>query len=322
MAASSPVPESAKQEYSVSSSGEHRHPDHESLIWDRDGQDWPNRDSSQFVTAGGIRWHVQVMGQGPALLLLHGTGAASHSWRDLAPLLAEKYTVVVPDLPGHGFTQAPRSTQLSMTGMAQLLAKLLNELDLTPNIIVGHSAGAAIGAQMCFDPSVAPAWLVSLNGALLPLSGLPGFVFLPMARFLANRPIWARLLANSATDPRAVRRLLGRTGSAIDPPGIELYARLLRNTGHTAAALGMMANWNLQPLQYRLPELTAKLLLLVGEDDQMVPPEQARLIQRRIPQAKLETWSNLGHLLHEEAPQRTADLLLALNCADPGTLPK
>ena len=77
------------------------------LDWDRDGQNWPHRQASRFVEAGGIRWHVQIMGQGPVMLLLHGTGAASHSWRDIMPLLAAQFTVVVPDLPGHGFTRAP-----------------------------------------------------------------------------------------------------------------------------------------------------------------------------------------------------------------------
>jgi magnesium chelatase accessory protein len=57
------------------------------LDWAKDGADWPNREASRFVDAAGMRWHVQVMGQGPVLLLLHGTGASTHSWRDVMPLL-------------------------------------------------------------------------------------------------------------------------------------------------------------------------------------------------------------------------------------------
>ena len=77
------------------------------LDWERDGADWPNRAASRFVTVGAMRWHVQVMGSGPVLLLLHGTGASSHSWRDLAPRLARHFTVLAPDLPGHGFSAQP-----------------------------------------------------------------------------------------------------------------------------------------------------------------------------------------------------------------------
>ena len=90
----------------------------EGLDFARDGADWPNREASRFVEAGGLSWHVQVMGQGPDLLLLHGTGGATHSWRGLAPLLAQHFRVVAPDLPGHGFTTARRAPDLSLPGMA------------------------------------------------------------------------------------------------------------------------------------------------------------------------------------------------------------
>ena len=86
--------------------------------WDEDGRDWPNREASRVVSAGGLRWHVQVLGTGPTLLLVHGTGAATHSWRDLAPRLARRFTIVAPDLPGHGFTSSPGDDRMSMPAMA------------------------------------------------------------------------------------------------------------------------------------------------------------------------------------------------------------
>ncbi len=92
--------------------------------WDREGQTWPNRHASRFVRAGGLRWHVQVMGAGPTLLLLHGAGAATHSYRDLAPLLAQDFTVICPDLPGHGFTETPPAAGLSLPGMVRSLDAL------------------------------------------------------------------------------------------------------------------------------------------------------------------------------------------------------
>jgi len=292
------------------------------LDWERDGRYWPNRDSSRFVDAGGIRWHVQVMGQGPTLLLLHGTGAASHSWRDLAPLLAQHYTVLAPDLPGHGFSQLPTADRLSLSGMSALLDDLLQALTADPAVIAGHSAGAAIAAQMCLEGSISPRSLISLNGALLPLTGLQGHLFLPMARFLSRRPMWARLLARSACEPKVVRRLLDRTGSVIEPRGIDLYATLLRNNGHTAAALGMMANWDLHPLLHRLPELKPELLLVVGENDRMVPAEEAERIKARLPAAEIHSLPGYGHLLHEEQPEEIAALIAAMKskCGDsPGT---
>ena len=94
----------------------------ERLSWQRDGRDWPNREFSRFVSAAGLSLHVQVMGDGPAVVLAHGTGSSTHSWRTLAPLLARRFTVIAPDLPGHGFTEMPETRRLSLPG-ARIVAQ-------------------------------------------------------------------------------------------------------------------------------------------------------------------------------------------------------
>ncbi|OZA31359.1 MAG: alpha/beta hydrolase, partial [Novosphingobium sp. 17-62-9] len=65
--------------------------------WDVEGRNWPNRSASRFIETPGLKWHVQIAGEGPVVLLLHGTGAATHSWRDVLPLLAQGFTVIAPD---------------------------------------------------------------------------------------------------------------------------------------------------------------------------------------------------------------------------------
>jgi magnesium chelatase accessory protein len=280
------------------------------LTWERDGRDWPNREASHFVRAAGIRWHVQQMGDGPVLLLLHGTGAATHSWRSLAPLLASRFTVVAPDLPGHGFTQAPPSHRLSLPGMAQALHGLLEALGVSPAMAAGHSAGAAILARMSLDGTIAPRRLVSLNGALLPLRGAPGHLFAPLARLLSSVPLVPRLFAWHAAERRVVERLIRETGSTLDPAGIELYRRLARNPGHVAAALGMMANWELDTLRRDLPRLKVPLVLVAGANDRTIPPADSSRVQVLLPKATLVTLPGLGHLAHEERPDDVADLIL------------
>src|SRR5947208_16415765 len=101
-------------------------------MWETLRDCWPNAGASSFVNAGGLRWHVQRMGSGPVVLLLHGSGAASHSWGDVAPILAEHFTVIVPDLPGHGFTERLPDDRLSITGIADALGALLEALDARP----------------------------------------------------------------------------------------------------------------------------------------------------------------------------------------------
>lgn len=278
------------------------------LDWERDGHDWPHREVTRFVNSGGRRWMVQSMGEGPVMLLVHGTGASSHSWRGLMPLLADSHHVVSLDLPGHGFTTRGLMRDLSLRGMARALAGLMEVLDIEPEYAVGHSAGAAILLQMRFDEAFAPRGIVSLNGAMEPFRGATGVVFPALARLLFLNPLAPRLFASRA-NPRSVARLIGETGSTIDETGIELYRRLLRSTDHVSSALGMMANWDLEPLLKQLPELDTPLLLVSCERDRTVPQASARRIAERTPAAQLELVPALGHLAHEEDPQLCADLL-------------
>jgi magnesium chelatase accessory protein len=280
--------------------------------WEREGRDWPNREASRFPVVGGLRWHVQVMGTGPVVLLVHGTGAATHSWRRLAPLLAERFEVIAPDLPGHGFTEAPPPRGLSLDGMASALAALLGQMRKRPDLVVGHSAGAAILARMCLDRRIAPRALISLNGALLPLDGLPGHFFSPAAKLLSATPWLPRLFAWRAGAPEAVERLVRSTGSTLEPAGVELYRRLIASPGHVAATLTMMANWDLAPLERDLPRLESALYLVVGDRDGTVRPSEALRVRARVPRAQVINLPRLGHLAHEERPGEVADLIARL----------
>jgi magnesium chelatase accessory protein len=257
------------------------------------------------------------MGSGPVLLLVHGTGAATHSWRDLAPLLARQFTVIAPDLPGHGFTSLPPPEGLSLPGMARELDALLAALDVRPDIVVGHSAGAAILARMCLDGPIAPRRLVSLNGALLPLRGLPGQVFSPIAKLAAATSVMPRLFAwHARVDRRVIERLVRETGSTLDPVGTELYRRLAHSPGHVGAAFGMMANWDLRPLARELPRLQTPLVLVAGGRDKAIPAADAERVHGLLPSSRLMLLPELGHLAHEERPAEVARIVLDL-AADP-----
>ena len=274
--------------------------------WQTSGLMWPHREASRFVDAGGVRWHVQVMGivQSPTVLLLHGTGAATHSWRGLAPLLAEHFHVIAPDLPGHGFSGAPPDGDHSLPSFSSLIAKLLSALTVTPVVIMGHSAGAAIAARMSLERLAEPEAVVSINGALLPLQGLAGQIFSPLAKLLAANSLVPRLFSWRAGDPAVTERLLRGTGSKIDDETIACYGELMRHSSHASAALKMMAHWNLDTLQRDLPQLKTPLHLIVGNNDQTVPASEADRVKVLVPRTSITRLPELGHLAHEEAPGR------------------
>jgi magnesium chelatase accessory protein len=286
------------------------------MDWARDGRHWPHHAHSRFVSSAGRRWHVQQWqapsSRSPQLLLLHGTGASTHSWRHLVPLLAPHAGVVALDLPGHGFSDAARGDGATLPGMARGVAALLREIGVTPSVLIGHSAGAAIALRMALQDPSATVAIISLNGALLPLHGLAGQLFSPLAKLLAAHRVVPRLFAWRADDDTRVRRLVASTGSLISDADIALYRRLVSDPAHVAGALAMMANWDLRSLAAELPRLRAPLQLLAAEGDRTLPPAHARRVAALLPQAGLTLLPGLGHLAHEEAPQRVFDVLWPL----------
>jgi magnesium chelatase accessory protein len=293
------------------------------LNWDTDGKDWPHREASQFVQAGGMRWHIQQFAKQPAqtdpglpaplVMLIHGTGSSTHSWRDVVGQLRHEFSVLAIDLPGHGFSELPpsgvRAAQLSLDGMAKALGRLLATLHLSPTLVVGHSAGAAIALRMCLDGLIAPQMVVSLNGALLPFSGLAGRLFPPVAKLMSVVPGVPRFFSWCADDPAMVKKMIEGTGSVIDAKGLALYARLVRSPAHSTGVLGMMANWDLDALERDLPKLTTRVLQVVGANDQMVSPDLANRVNEVLPTGSrlpIVRLPGLGHLAHEEQAELVA----------------
>ncbi|UWQ18370.1 alpha/beta fold hydrolase BchO [Jannaschia sp. M317] len=279
--------------------------------------DWPFAAHSRIVPARPHQWHVQQIGSGPDVLLLHGAGAATQSWRGLAPLLARRMRVTMVDLPGHGFTRAGPGRR-GLDAMAQDVTTLLAELNLTPRAIIGHSAGAALALRLSLDAAV-PVPVVSINGAFQMFGGVAAVLFPLMAKALALNPLTVPLFTAGAS-PARTRRMLAGTGSRLDEDGLRLYHRLISDKGHVAGALAMMANWSLDRLVRDAAGLSAPVLLLAGDKDGTVPPSVSRDMAAQMPDGRLCIEAGLGHLLHEEAPDLAAGAVIAF-LEEVGVLP-
>jgi magnesium chelatase accessory protein len=106
--------------------------------------------------------------------------------------------------------------------------------------------------------------------------------------------------------------MLRDTGSRLNPRGIELYTRLWARSRHVGATLAMMAGWDLDALVRDLPALDRPLHLIVPGDDRLIPAEDAPRVRRLVPSGRTEALADLGHLAHEEQPERIADIVLGL----------
>ena len=262
----------------------------------------------RMITADGLDWHVVEMGQGPAIVLVHGTAASVHSWRHVMPVLAQTNYVVAMDLPGHAGTKARSSRDYSLERMGRGVSALVDALKITPSIVAGHSAGAAILVWACAHKLLQPSSLVSFNGAFYPFGGIAGTLFSPIAKLVAINPLMPRLLTGVASRS-TVSKLLRDTGSQLGEESIDQYFDLFKKPDHVAAALGMMAAWDLRGMDDCLARLNAEGLFVAGGQDKSVPPDTANRAAARCKNAKALSIAAYGHLLHEENPLLAADLI-------------
>ena len=270
--------------------------------WDALRPLWPNSVHSRFVTAAGVRWHVQIAGTGPVVLLLHGTASASFAWRDVLPALAPFCTVVAPDLPGHGFTACDDNGALSLLGMARAVRSLLDALALEPIVAAGHSAGAAIIARMSLDGALTARELVGFSAALIPPSASALTVLAPFINPLATLPVTARAAAAAARIPFIVDGVLRATGSPISAEQRALYTAFFTSESHCAAAFAMMANWDVPTLLRDASRLAVPLSLLHGSRDGFIPLPALRAAIASLSTVSLTVIDGAGHLLPEQRP--------------------
>ena len=285
---------------------------------------WPNRDLSSFRTTAGVRWHVQLGSPSspelrvpaiPTVLLLHGTGGSVHQWAEVLPSLAPHARVVAVDLPGHGFSvhvggEHAEPDPFSLVGMARAVASLLRSLNARPEVIVGHSAGAAVALRMTLDGLVSPRSIVGFNPALIPPPEIWVELLAPFAGLLVESSWLARSAAWVAGRGTVVRTLLESSGARLSEQQIAWYSVLFTNPAHCAAALAMMNRWNLPALARDAAGLGVPFTAYAGERDQWVPLSALEIQVARIPGASLVRVAGVGHLLPDESPSLATSAIL------------
>ncbi len=278
------------------------------MNWATEHATWPLSQHARLVLNKPHRWHVQDVGDGPLLLLIHGAGGSTHCWQHLIPALSANHRVVAFDLPGQGFTKLGAQQRCGLDPMAEDILALCTAQDWQPAALIGHSAGAAIALRMAEQMAVPQ--VIGINAALDTFQGIAGVLFPALAKTIAATPLAASFFSATAGQGRTVERILEGTGSTLAPADIALYRRLVNSRSHVQATLQMMAQWKLEPLIARLPQLATKTLLIAGARDKAVPPDTSRRASKRMPNAQFTLLSDLGHLAQEEDPETLAALIL------------
>ena len=280
------------------------------MDWNKEKFDWPHHNLSNFVISGPHTWHIQDTdkiyrnkNKSPVLLFIHGAGASTHSWRLILDHLKKRFRVILIDLPGHGFTKLGKKNRSSLEFITEDLELLLIKLNLKPDLVIGHSAGSAVALNLALSKKINFKGILCLNGALGNFTGMAGFLYPLLAKFLAMSPLTVPFFTSLYSSKSQVEKFLNLTGSKISSEGILYYRKLISDKKHVEGTLAMMSQWNLNQLILRWKQIEIPVCLIVGENDNIVQNNDNLKASKEIPKAKFIVNPNQGHLMHEEDPE-------------------
>ena len=270
----------------------------------------PDTFDLRYRVIHGYRRAYRMAGSGPVLLFIHGIGDDSSTWLDVLASLTGSYTVIAPDLLGHGGSDKPRA-DYSVAAYACGMRDLLATLDVDRVTIVGHSLGGGVAMQFAyqFPERCERLVLVSSGGVgtgvhpLLRLAAAPGTdLMLPV---LGVPPVRGTLRQFSR-----VLRATGGLGLAEDLDYVvSKYVRLAESPSRRAflRTLRAVVDWrgqvvNMLDRGYLTQGIPT--MLVWGTRDRVVPSSHAKVAHAAMPGSRLELFEGAGHFPHHTAPQR------------------
>lgn len=266
-------------------------------------------DELQYVTIHGHRRAFVRRGSGPALLLLHGLGCDHTTWEPVIDALARRYTVIAPDLLGHGASAKPRA-DYSIGGYANGMRDLLGVLGVTRATVVGHSLGGGVAMQFAYQyPELTERLVLVAPGGFGPevapairLVTTPGFhqamgvLTLPGIRHLGGAGV--RALARC---PVAAMWDLDEVANVYESFRDKRQRAAIR---HVVRAV---VDWKGQVITIvDRAYLTADMPICIiwGEQDHVIPVQHVQTARDVAPTARIEVLPNSGHFPHKSHPDR------------------
>ena len=260
----------------------------------------------QFTSIHGVSIRYRQYGDpaSPPLVLLHGFANSLQTWRDFAPAAAKQFYVIAPDMPGYGLSDKPVDFDYRNPTQGQFIADFIEQLGLTDAIVGGHSMGGAVAIHTALATHRVAGVLLFNPGILS--TGVPSatqHLFFPIPRLAArqfgNRAFREQFLKSSYINPDIV------TDQVIDEvmAGSRMQGYLLG----TSALMGQYEEGAELPL---LEKLTKPTLIVWGAADRNKPLAESEDLRQRIPNSRLVVIDNVGHYVHEEAPQAAAQAVI------------
>jgi len=255
--------------------------------------------------------HVERHGtDGSPILMLHGFGGSSFSWRYWIPALAENHQVWAVDLKAHGSAPAPEDERYTPHDHAELVYRFIIQQDLRDMTILGHSMGGGIALLVAIRllETSRLKRLVLVAGAAY-VQRLPPFVKMARQGRLAA---WFCTLMPKRLLIRWILRAIVYDPSTISSAQIEAYAEPLRSAAHRRGLIKTARDIippDLEQLSARFPEIDVPALLIWGRHDRVVPISVGERLLEELPKATLEVMEECGHLPPEELPKESLKIV-------------
>jgi len=264
--------------------------------------------ADQFLRIGGQLVHVEMAGEGPPLLLIHGFGGSTYSWRLVMPRLAQSFRVVAVDLSGFGYTERPtEDSRYTREAQGDLILGVMDALGFPSAHLMGHSYGGGISLWLAWKHPERVRSLVLID------SSAPTYAYDRRSRVAALRPLASLYVRTLALRTANVRRALRRSfydDSLVTPELIAAYLDRLRIEGVTDAFHGLTAPVEGPVERVRLEDIQAPALVLWGAEDPLISVESGRRAVARMKNAEFVVLEKIGHVPMEEAPEAVLGLAL------------
>jgi len=260
---------------------------------------------ARFLTVAGTRIRYIDAGTGPPVVFLHGLGASVYTWRGiLQPIMQAGFRVIAFDNRGFGGSEKP-PTGYRNADYERLVIALLDSLHVQDAVLVGHSMGGAIAAEVAIrDPQrvrglvlIGAAGLGAREPLLFKVARWP--LLGPLMVSFRGRGLTQRLLRSTYADP-----------GKVTPGDVDQYYAPVADPAYGSALRGVLREFDFNALDGQLERIQTATLLIWGAEDRWVPPGAGRRFATQLQRAAFIIVPHAGHAVQEEAPAQTNRLLI------------
>jgi pimeloyl-ACP methyl ester carboxylesterase len=262
----------------------------------------------------GVKINYYEAGQGPPVMLLHGFGACTYTWRFLAPALAQDHRVLALDLKGYGLSDKPADGKYAVSDQADMVAAFIRARDLHGLVIIGHSMGGGVTLMTYFkvreDEPARIQKLVLIDSAGYPQK-MPWFI--RFARIPVLNTIGGRLLPPRFVTTKVLRKCYYNKDKITDEQ-IDTYAYYGNLPGAREAVIEtaqQIVPEDIDAVTARYRTVSVPTLIIWGAEDEVVPLAVGKNFKRDIPGSELVILPKCGHIPPEEEAEETNRLIKA-----------